>query len=448
MIKLLTLFNVMVLFFPSLYEGRLEFEERNGDFIEIQNRYDGLFDNQNPSQENVKSQSLSGNLNENQGSNEGSIENKNISEDLNGNQSQIGELIEYNSLNEIPVKDMELDRGLTENQDLNGTSFESHIPNNGLFENQEPYGESIESHNQIENAIRNQSQNEELIEHYGWNEKPVKDLRPIGEPTGNRNLSQDFIEGQVVQIQNSSRKSIENQNLGGLVNVNQRPDGESDHQISNKQISNEWMVKIKYRNFALYDSGFFVGPRIFLTFSKSIPRNLTNLTMEVSNEFLNPEPKFRRIRVDSEKIFYGLELSKEYNESQRNLALIITDEPVIPASEIAENTFAKIASNINDVDLTNCMIPTRDTSKTSFYDCHVRYRHFINNNTDYFWCTVHGNLDAVIHSSAFFCKSKENSNTELLVGLATSGYHTEKATNKTSKTIINACGLNITSMYD
>lgn len=81
-------------------------------------------------------------------------------------------------------------------------------------------------------------------------------------------------------------------------------------------------------------------------------------------------------------IYFNLEFNRRSNISPRDVALLITDEPVIPVSEITENTFKKVASDINNVDLTKCFV-------------HVNYPGHLSNDDSYFLCSVGGYRDDV-----------------------------------------------------
>lgn len=85
-----------------------------------------------------------------------------------------------------------------------------------------------------------------------------------------------------------------------------------------------------------------------------------------------------------------MELSKRPNNSQRDCAVLITDQPVIPAFKITENTFIEVVSDINDVNLTKCFIQASNTSTMSFYDCHLENAGTLSNTDRFFECSVDG----------------------------------------------------------
>ncbi|XP_008551203.1 uncharacterized protein LOC103573774 isoform X2 [Microplitis demolitor] len=191
--------------------------------------------------------------------------------------------------------------------------------------------------------------------------------------------------------------SAQNDQLIGSWGPNVRPTGKqspneqsTENTSPDKEILNGWMVKVKYHKYFRYHYGFFIEPRVFLTSSWNVDSISDIKSIDVSNDLHNSWPDNRSLHVDFQNIYFGMELSKRPNNSQRDCAVLITDQPVIPAFKITENTFIEVVSDINDVNLTKCFIQASNTSTMSFYDCHLENAGTLSNTDRFFECSVDG----------------------------------------------------------
>ncbi|XP_057335485.1 uncharacterized protein LOC130674234 [Microplitis mediator] len=214
----------------------------------------------------------------------------------------------------------------------------------------------------------------------------------------------------------------------------------------NESFLREWTVKINSFDSMSYAFGLFIGANEFLTFSLPLESIDVNQSLFVTNELQNPPPNKTNLHVNAENVFFGLEFSKELNESQRPFALLKTDEPVISESEITNHTFIKVAQNFSDVDPTSCFILTSVTSEeTTFVECPIQNADSVKNTDNYFSCIIEENDDE-LREGGLFCYMKNQPEELSLVGLTSNGETTIFATGETLKTVVNLTGLNITAL--
>ncbi|CAG5074174.1 Protein of unknown function [Cotesia congregata] len=211
----------------------------------------------------------------------------------------------------------------------------------------------------------------------------------------------------------------------------------------NESFIKEWEVNVKSstENASYYTHGLFLGPKEFLTFAHCVKKIGAHQFVFVTNEHNVDVPRIRNISVDQKNIYFGMELSKEFEESQREFAVFKTKDKVIAESDVTVHTFIKIAKDINQVDAKSCFIFGSEIPRASHVNCEVLNPDIVG-NAKRFDCAV-ASRDNVWRQSGLFCNLKKDSRTIVLLGLASNGFYKSNDSNNTLKSVINLTGLNI-----
>lgn len=66
-----------------------------------------------------------------------------------------------------------------------------------------------------------------------------------------------------------------------------------------------------------------------------------------------------------------MELSKEFDESQREFAILKTEDEVISKADVTAHTFIEIAEDVNQVDAKSCFIFGSEIPRDSHVNCEI-----------------------------------------------------------------------------
>ncbi|KAH0551954.1 hypothetical protein KQX54_003405 [Cotesia glomerata] len=212
----------------------------------------------------------------------------------------------------------------------------------------------------------------------------------------------------------------------------------------NQSFVKEWEVYVKSSTESAYCYGLFLGPNKFLTFAHCVKKIEAHQFVFVTNEHNVEVPRIRNISVDRKSIYFGMELRGEFDESQREFAVLKTEDEVIAESDVTAHTFIKIAEDINQVDPKSCFILGSEIPRASHVNCKVLNSKIVG-SANRFNCAV-ASSDNVWRQSGLFCNLKENSRTIVLLGLVSNGFYRSKDFNDTIKSVINLTGLKITTI--
>lgn len=92
----------------------------------------------------------------------------------------------------------------------------------------------------------------------------------------------------------------------------------------------------------------------FFFFFDSIHKN--DSVNVVNYSFKSPSLR-TKLTVNHKDIYFGEYMSSNYSKSDRQFALLITNEQVLPKSHYIGKSFVKLASDITYVDFKRCFMP-------------------------------------------------------------------------------------------
>ncbi|KAH0546405.1 uncharacterized protein LOC123268747 [Cotesia glomerata] len=191
--------------------------------------------------------------------------------------------------------------------------------------------------------------------------------------------------------------------------------------------------------------GIFIGPRVFLTHSECVKESGMSASIQIVNTIYNSEMMKTQLSVKHRNVYTGNNIKKGTVVFDRKVALLITDEPVIPLDEITANSFVKLPEDINDVDFSKCFMPEVSIPPMIVKrSCQLSEDGLTEESVTEFTCTH--DLQGMWYGSGLFCQLKENSGANVLAGYVGNEFLSFLSYFRSHETVINLSGLNIKVM--
>ncbi|XP_057335482.1 uncharacterized protein LOC130674230 [Microplitis mediator] len=164
-----------------------------------------------------------------------------------------------------------------------------------------------------------------------------------------------------------------------------------------------------------YCHGLFIGPKVFLTHSDCVNTIYKNDSINVVNRsFKSPSLK-TKLTVNHKNIYFGEYMSRNYSKSDRQFALVITNEQVLPKSNYIGKWFVKVASDITHIDYKKCFMPKLNPPIIMNVPCKLSSSAVLHKKS--FKCSYDKRYD-MWQENSLFCRYKKSTQSIVLVGFA------------------------------